>query len=122
MTWTLRIERMPDSALNINRVGSRHWRSRSQAKKADTGDAHALALAHGLDSTMPWKQAWVVITLYPPDGRKRDIDNFGGACKAFLDGITLAGVLTDDSVIKAVTYQWGDTSGPATEIEIDGEP
>lgn len=39
------------------------------------------------------------ITAYPPDNRKRDIDNFQ---KALLDGLTHAGVYKDDSQIKAL--------------------
>ena len=123
MTWTLTIQRMPDSRLNPNRASTRHWRSRNGGKKADTEDAHALTLAHGLSASMPWSRAWVTITLSPSNKSPRDIDNFGAACKGFLDGITKAGVLTDDKVIQAITYQWGEIHKPhgMTEIEIDGE-
>tara|TARA_Y100000310_G_scaffold330588_1_gene402505 strand:- start:222 stop:566 length:345 start_codon:yes stop_codon:yes gene_type:complete len=114
---------MPDSRLNPNRASTKHWRSRNGGKKADTEDAHALTLAHGLSASMPWSRAWVTITLSPSNKSPRDIDNFGAACKGFLDGITKAGVLTDDKVIQAITYQWGEIHKPhgMTEIEIDGE-
>jgi crossover junction endodeoxyribonuclease RusA len=39
----------------------------------------------------------VTVTLFPPDRRKRDIDNFGG--KALLDALMHAGVYHDDSQI-----------------------
>lgn len=39
----------------------------------------------------------VGVMLYPPDKRKRDIDNFGG--KALLDSLVAAKVIVDDSLI-----------------------
>lgn len=42
---------------------------------------------------------------YPPDKRKRDIDNF--CSKALLDSLTSAGVYVDDSQIDIIHYQRG---------------
>jgi len=39
----------------------------------------------------------VAVDLYPPDKRRRDVDNFGG--KALLDALGNAGVYNDDSQI-----------------------
>lgn len=39
----------------------------------------------------------VVVDLYPPDRRRRDVDNVGG--KALLDALAHAGVYEDDSQI-----------------------
>jgi crossover junction endodeoxyribonuclease RusA len=39
----------------------------------------------------------VGVMLYPPDKRKRDLDNFGG--KSLLDSLVSAKVIVDDSII-----------------------
>lgn len=44
----------------------------------------------------------VEIDLYPPDRRRRDIDNLS---KALLDGLTHAGVWLDDSLIDVLTLR-----------------
>ena len=46
----------------------------------------------------------VEITLYPPDKRKRDLDNY---TKATLDALTHAGVWDDDSQIDHLTIKRG---------------
>lgn len=48
--------------------------------------------------------AAVEITLYPPDARRRDIDNYN---KALFDALTHAGVWEDDSQVKRMLVQWG---------------
>ncbi len=44
--------------------------------------------------------------LYPPDKRRRDLDNFDG--KALWDALTKAGVWKDDSQVKSRYSEWGD--------------
>lgn len=44
----------------------------------------------------------VLVDLYPPDKRVRDLDNHDG--KALFDALTKAGVWTDDSLVKS---RWG---------------
>ncbi len=44
----------------------------------------------------------VVVNLYPPDRRRRDIDN---PIKALLDAMTHAGIWRDDSQIKKLTVE-----------------
>lgn len=44
----------------------------------------------------------VVVNLYPPDRRRRDIDN---PIKALLDAMTHAGIWNDDSQIKKLTVE-----------------
>ena len=46
-----------------------------------------------------------IITLHPPDKRRRDEDNFAG--KALFDALTLAGVWGDDSQIRRKIVEWG---------------
>ncbi|WP_058911893.1 RusA family crossover junction endodeoxyribonuclease [Entomohabitans teleogrylli] len=48
--------------------------------------------------------AEVHIVLYPPDQRRRDIDNYN---KALLDALTLTGVWEDDSQVKRMLVEWG---------------
>jgi crossover junction endodeoxyribonuclease RusA len=59
----------------------------------------------------------VTVDLYPPDRRKRDIDNYGG--KALLDALTHAGVWVDDEQIDSLTIRRGPvTKGGACYVEI----
>lgn len=58
--------------------------------------------------------AAVEITLYPPDARRRDIDNYN---KALFDALTHAGVWEDDSQIKRMLVEWGPIV-PKGKVEI----
>ena len=63
----------------------------------------------------------VHVTLYPPDRRKRDEDNFAG--KALFDSLTKAGVWIDDSQIRRKVVDWGEvTPGGAVMIEVIERP
>ncbi|YCI80364.1 RusA family crossover junction endodeoxyribonuclease [Enterobacteriaceae bacterium] len=46
----------------------------------------------------------VEITLYPPDARRRDLDNYN---KALFDALTHAGVWLDDCQVKRMLVEWG---------------
>lgn len=46
----------------------------------------------------------VEVILYPPDNRKRDLDNY---LKALFDSMTNANVWGDDSQIKHMEVSWG---------------
>ncbi|MEN0584465.1 MULTISPECIES: RusA family crossover junction endodeoxyribonuclease [unclassified Kosakonia] len=48
--------------------------------------------------------ASVEVILYPPDARRRDIDNYN---KALLDSLTHAGVWEDDRQVKRLLVEWG---------------
>lgn len=48
--------------------------------------------------------AAVEIVLFPPDARRRDIDNYN---KALFDALTQAGIWEDDSQIKRMLVEWG---------------
>ena len=58
------------------------------------------AKLHGLIA--PDGRLTLSVTLYPPDKRKRDIDNI---CKALLDSLTHAGIIKDDSLIDELIIQ-----------------
>lgn len=60
--------------------------------------------------------AEVVIVLYPPDYRRRDLDNYN---KALFDALTYAGIWEDDSRVKRMTIEWGENAkGGRVEITI----
>ncbi|BBR20120.1 hypothetical protein WP3S18E05_16000 [Klebsiella sp. WP3-S18-ESBL-05] len=60
------------------------------------------------------EQAAVEITLYPPDARRRDLDNYN---KALFDALTHAGVWEDDSQVKRMLVEWGPVV-PKDRVEI----
>ena len=58
----------------------------------------------------------VTITLFPPDARRRDLDNYN---KALFDALTQAHVWQDDSQVKRMLVEWGPiTKGGRVEITI----
>ncbi len=60
----------------------------------------------------------VTVFLYPPDKRRRDLDNYQ---KALFDSLSHAGVWLDDSQIKRFTVEWGEIAKPGkAEITIRG--
>lgn len=62
--------------------------------------------------------AAVEITLYPPDARRRDLDNYN---KALFDALTHAGVWEDDSQVKRMLVEWGPVV-PKGRVEITITP
>lgn len=58
--------------------------------------------------------AAVEIVLYPPDARRRDIDNYN---KALFDALTHAGIWEDDSQVKRMLVEWGPQV-PSGKVEI----
>lgn len=58
--------------------------------------------------------AAVGIILFPPDARRRDIDNYN---KALFDALTHAGIWKDDSQIKRMLVEWGPVT-PKGKVEI----
>lgn len=56
----------------------------------------------------------VVVDLYPPDKRRRDIDNVGG--KALLDALAHAGVYADDSQIDDLHIRRRDVVPPGRVV------
>ncbi|HAT1569292.1 TPA: RusA family crossover junction endodeoxyribonuclease [Kluyvera cryocrescens] len=64
------------------------------------------------------EQAAVEITIYPPDARRRDLDNYN---KALFDALTHAGVWEDDSQVKRMLVEWGPIT-PKGRVEITITP
>jgi crossover junction endodeoxyribonuclease RusA len=58
------------------------------------------------------------LIFYPPDKRKRDIDNLLASMKSSLDGIFDA-LETNDNRVRRTVLEWGDAAQPGrVEIEI----
>lgn len=61
----------------------------------------------------------VHVKLYPPDNRKRDVDNFGG--KSLLDALSKAHVYCDDSQIdRLLIERMENRKGGVIEVDIRG--
>jgi crossover junction endodeoxyribonuclease RusA len=103
----------PDPVLSPN-APKRHWRSKSEAriKARETGQL----LAYG--KTLVNETMQVTVTFFPPDKRRRDLDNLLTSIKPTLDGICI-GLGIDDSNFKRITLKWGDrVRGGNVELEI----
>jgi len=58
----------------------------------------------------------VTIKLYPPDRRRRDIDN---CLKALFDSLTHAGVWVDDSQVKKLSVEMQDVTRGYVTVQIE---
>lgn len=65
----------------------------------------------------------LVVTIYAPTKRRLDPPNFYPTVKALVDGLTDAGIWTDDNseVIKYMTFKRGELSGIAGKYRIELE-
>ena len=99
--YTLRLS-WPDSRLASNaRV---HWRPKAAATKAARHEAWAIAKTRQLPK---WPNARLTFTFYPPDRRRRDMQNMPHLCKAYIDGIADA-MGCDDHKFRCV---WPESFG-----------
>ncbi len=58
----------------------------------------------------------VKLELYPPDNRRRDIDN---TLKCLFDSFTHAGVWEDDSQVKSLTVEMEDALPPEGLVHVE---
>lgn len=106
----------PDPALNPNRRLGKHWGSTYRAK--ETARQAAMLMAVRWRDVFPPDVALIcVITLEPPDSRRRDVDNVLAALKPTLDGIA-AGCNFDDSRIWKHVIQRREPHPPAGRVTI----
>ncbi|MDG4506399.1 hypothetical protein NOL38_09060 [Streptococcus suis] len=65
----------------------------------------------------------LLVTIYAPTKRRMDPPNFYPTVKALVDGMTDAGIWTDDSheVIKYMTFEYGGLSGSKDKYRIEIE-
>ena len=84
----------------------RHARGRTYISPQGVAFREAVALAAKLHNAQPLDgRLEVGVMLYPPDRRKRDIDNYGA--KSLLDALTYAGIIEDDSLIDRLVIERG---------------
>jgi len=92
------------------------WRTyRNVTTLSKDGKAFREAVAHVLRgcTSLGSARLRVVVTLYPPDKRRRDIGNFD---KALFDALTCAGVWDDDSQIDDQRFLRGEVGKPGFVI------
>lgn len=101
-----------------NRFAGRQNQWTYRIQKNQWTERVAWAANKEVSKTMPWGRAEVIITYHFRDARRRDPDNFSG--KFILDGLTEAGIITDDSFdVVTLTLQKGDKSSqPYTEVKV----
>ncbi|RRN50482.1 hypothetical protein EI220_06625 [Streptococcus suis] len=65
----------------------------------------------------------LLVTIYAPTKRRMDPPNFYPTVKALIDGMTDAGIWTDDNheVIKFMTFEYGGLSGLKDKYRIEIE-
>lgn len=105
-TYVVRLP-WPEPALWQNRRV--HWRVRAKAVKSARLGAWAIACDQGL-FTSGIKSARLVFSFYPPDRRKRDLQNMPATMKAAIDGIADA-LGVDDHGFKVA---WPEAFGEPT--------
>ena len=108
----------PSGWLSPNRKdgsrAARHAHYRAKGKAID--EAWAEAKAQGLPS---WPDARLVFTFYPPDRRRRDIQNMPAMLKAHIDGIAKAMGCDDNGFRVAWPEAFADpVKGGAVLVEV----
>lgn len=63
------------------------------------------------------KNIALTMLFYPPDNRRRDLDNMLASCKALLDGIA-QGMGIDDRAFRPITIDVMDVFKPNGKIEV----
>lgn len=108
----------PDPVLSPNSP-RRHWRQKQPAKQAAKAEAFFLAKPHQGKFTKS-DSLQITLTFYPPDNRRRDLDNLTASMKAAVDGVFL-GLGVDDSQIYYSAQRWGAVvENGAVELELKG--
>lgn len=110
----------PDSRLLPNRKA--HWATKAKA----TAEARTTAWGIGIDyrfnqTPIPetMKRCTAKVTFYPPDKRRRDLDNLLRAMKPFWDGLVDAQLIEDDSCISEISVRLEQPGDPKTVIELE---
>lgn len=102
----------PNSRLSPN--SRTHWRRLAEVKQAAKREAWALAVNSKL--TAPAGRPTVSMMFYPPDRRRRDLDNCIASMKPALDGIAQA-MGVDDSTFR-LQAEMADEVRPGGQVVV----
>ncbi len=92
---TIDFDHWPDKALFPNRAGkTMHWSERSELRSIAREEAYWMAYRK---LEKPFEKATIEIFVTSADRRRRDLDGFLTACKSWIDGLVLAGIIRDDN-------------------------
>ena len=106
----------PDKTLSPN-ARTHH---QIKAKVTKRARVEGSLLAHGYRDTLTDKDIIETIrTFYPPDRRKRDLDNMGAMCKAYQDGIFDALGVNDSNVKQSSNLIGKSEQGGRVVMEIE---
>lgn len=109
----------PDKALMPNRAVRQHYAVNRKHKSAarEVGYVYALEKDRLANPRPPFH---ALFAFFPPDGRKRDLDNLLAAEKNYLDGVCKA-LGIDDAGITSITLQmaWVDKETPHVRLMIE---
>lgn len=111
---TITIPCAPPSTLLPNQKRKKHWGTIAKATRELRECAKYAAREQMPNDWTPYTGP-VVLTLYVGYGRRRripDLDASAHACKGIIDGLTDAGVMVDDEIVKRLVVEHGrDPSG-----------
>jgi Holliday junction resolvase RusA-like endonuclease len=98
---------LPPKECHQNRSGrTTGWRETARVVREARDFACLTSLMQSTYEMCPrWRRCSVSLLFRFPDRRRRDLFNYAGACKPYLDGLVDAGVMADDSGI-----EWGEIS------------
>ena len=114
-TWTVTIDRLP---MNLNDLRKATKWAENAMKADDTETAKGKALETGRLPSMPWDGAHLYVVYGIDDYRHRDLNNL--STKGFIDGITSAGVITDDNmyVLSRECAEWERSDSLYTKMTL----
>jgi len=114
----------PPSALLPNRKRNLHWSAIAKATRELREIATYAARDQMPNDWTPFVEP-VVLTLTVGYGRRRrvpDLDGSASACKAALDGMTDAAIITDDRIIKRLVVEHEKDATGAGYIRLTFSP
>ena len=107
---TLSLSWPVESSLN-SRI---HWAKRAEINSANVLEGMTSA-RQAYNDRLPPGQYSATLTFYPPDKRKRDLDNMLARMKKHLDGACFSWAM-DDSAIRRITLEWGAVEKPGRVV------
>ena len=94
---TISFEKWPARGLFPNKAGNTlHWGPRNELRHEAREEAYWRAYDK---LEKPFEKATIDIFVTAGDKRQRDLDGFVSACKPWIDGLVLAGIIKDDNYL-----------------------